>query len=193
MRGRTHLPLKVECLEHAFQVQRSFFMADVSQSLARIRFSLYPEAPGTGSIVAPTMMPEQIIWISDRVYGSRLLLGREALMLQGFPVQKVIDLVNDTSEHNLQSLAGNSFGFTVVLALLMSTFAAVDWRSPSGLEVAAELQSSLPSSSEVGIALQAFSSLTSQIDSPGKRSGDGSIMDSQPEPRRFRRESPRGA
>ena len=179
------------CLEHAFQVQRSFFMADVSQSLARIRFSLYPEVPETGGIVAPTMMPEQIIWISDRVYGSRLLLGREALMFQGFPVQKVIDLANDTSEHHLQSLAGNSFGFTVVLALLMSTFAAVDWRSPSGPEVASELQSSLPSSSEVvGIALQAFSSLTSQIDSPGKRSGDGSIMDSQPEPRRFRRESP---
>ena len=122
---------------------KKFLMVDISQSVSRARFS----AAEDGVHVAPTMMPEQIVWVNGR-----LLLGREALLLQGFPIQKVLDLVDETNEAHLRYMAGNSFGFVVVLALLMATFAAVDW-ADSGTTV-------MPSDeAEQAVAMSALASL----------------------------------
>ena len=147
------------CLEHAITEQPDLFMVDVSQSLKRTRFSFKEQ----NLHVAPAMMPIQIMWIHAsqlKAYGQpcgRLLLGREALLMQGFPINKVMEAIENTSEEHLRRMAGNSFGFPVVLAILMATFAAVDWResTPSASVLASD-------DAQVAAAMQAFAVLRGQ-------------------------------
>jgi len=58
----------------------------------------------------------------------RLLLGEEALLLQGFPVAAVAAMVENTPNHVMADLAGNMVAVPVLLALLMAAVACVDWR-----------------------------------------------------------------
>jgi hypothetical protein len=60
----------------------------------------------------------------------RLLLGREALWLQGFPIleKSVAPVLEDESESFLTDLAGNMVSTPVLLALLLSTMSALSWR-----------------------------------------------------------------
>ena len=149
------------CLEHAIKSAPNLFMADVSQTLGRTRHSIIEH----GHHLAPTMLPIQLMWIQAsqlRVYGQpcgRLLLGREAFLIQGFPITKAMELLESISEEHLRIIEGNSVGRTVVLAILMATFAAVDWRV------------SLPSASmsddaQVMSAMQAFAILGSNEKEP---------------------------
>ena len=57
----------------------------------------------------------------------RLLLGREALMLQGFPVCRAD--TDQVSERFLQDLAGNAMTLHVLLAVVQSAMAALTWKA----------------------------------------------------------------
>ena len=60
----------------------------------------------------------------------RLLLGREALWLHGFPIfeESIKPLLDNESEAFLTDLAGNMVSTPVLLALLMSTISSLSWR-----------------------------------------------------------------
>ena len=82
-----------------------------------------------GVTIAPAMMPQQEIWLSE-VSGQpfhRHLLGCEAMQLQGWPVlhpawSHVMQKYNDKQ---LQDLAGNAFPLTIIEGLITAvTFAA---------------------------------------------------------------------
>ena len=55
------------------------------------------------------------------------MLGEAAMVLQGFPVAKVSDLVDRTPNHVMADLAGNMVAVPVLLALLMAAVACVHW------------------------------------------------------------------
>ena len=60
----------------------------------------------------------------------RLTLGREAMLLQGWPIaarQYRSLLGGPEQESLLQSLAGNAFSAPVVLAVAVGLFFAADW------------------------------------------------------------------
>ena len=79
--------------------------------------------------IAPTMMPQSELWLS-KVSGKpfhRLLLGAEALQLQGWPVfhTRWRDMLQKYSDRNLHDLAGNAFPLTIIQCLITAvTFAA---------------------------------------------------------------------
>ncbi|CAJ1455628.1 unnamed protein product [Effrenium voratum] len=118
-------------------------LRDLSQSISRMNSATLQES---GRHLAPTMMPKR----------SRLLLGREALTLQGFPAST---FVRELSQHQplawLQSdfpseslmadLAGNAMALPVVLAMLQAAFAALEWQQPGALCAASE---TVPASAE---------------------------------------------
>ena len=80
------------------------------------------------------MMPHQKVWVHTPNGEERLLLGREALVLLGFPVRLVeehLDQVTDAFQHDL---AGNAMSFLVLLAVAQSGFASLNWRKQSVLD-----------------------------------------------------------
>ena len=106
---------------------------DVSQNMGRIRYSTKTtNIDGIGPCpprhVAPTQMPGQVMWLNLPTQPPRLQLGRESLILGGFPIAKVPSLVERTSEGTMMSLGGNMMSAPVLLALLVSIFESVAWR-----------------------------------------------------------------
>ena len=98
-------------------------MRDLSQSITRLVVS---SRHGTRH-VAPTQLPKQTLWL-ERPHGLRLMLGREALALQGFPVTKVRSLLLDMAGETLMlDLSGNMMSLTVVLAMVMALFTSISW------------------------------------------------------------------
>jgi len=80
------------------------------------------------------MMPGQQMWVHAPAGEERLLLGREALVLQAFPVALVeeqLDQVTDSFQHEL---AGNAMSFLVLIAIAQSGFASLNWRKQSVLD-----------------------------------------------------------
>ena len=73
------------------------------------------------------MVPNQIRWVN--LPTPRLMLGREALLFQGWPASLIPD-DDVVSDHLLQDLAGNAVSLPAQLALMLSTFCAVPWRTP---------------------------------------------------------------
>ena len=69
------------------------------------------------------MVPSQLLIVFDGVQPPRCLLGREALVLQGFPVDD-----ERISESFLQDLAGNMAATPVLLALAAATVSSLTWR-----------------------------------------------------------------
>ena len=134
---------------------------NISQSAGRVIMSTFRD----GKHVAPTQLPSQLLWIQPGLAASgqvgsqcnvgRLLLGREALMLQGYPVALVKEAVDTTSESLLADLAGNGMAVPVVLAILVSASISLSWRSsdfqiarqstPEEMESATALLSTLAS------------------------------------------------
>ena len=57
----------------------------------------------------------------------RLQLGKESMVIQGFPIHRVPNLVANASEHLLTSLAGNMMASTVPLALMACLFESLQW------------------------------------------------------------------
>ena len=60
----------------------------------------------------------QRLWIGDR-----LLLGTEAMLLQGYPI---FNIDQHASESFLMDLAGNAYSTTVMAAVILSSFLAID-------------------------------------------------------------------
>ena len=107
---------------------------DLTQSLGT--FSRV--VPKRDDMAIATLMPANDWWISlpER---QGLLLGREALMLQGFPyhqleevVESDADLKKVFSESFAMDLAGNAFSGTVVLVLLLALFLTLPWKEDVG-------------------------------------------------------------
>ena len=107
-------------------------LRDISQSTSRIRYSRCTDVHHT---TAMCMMPGQVVWVDpdlmpcNRVAVPRLMLGRESLMLQGYPLIQIQKLVACTSELVMTQIAGNMMSSAVPLALLMSLFASLPWSS----------------------------------------------------------------
>ena len=54
--------------------------------------------------------------------GNRLLTGKEALLLQGFPTSWHDELDNSLSDSQKFDLAGNAFSATVIMSLLIGLY-----------------------------------------------------------------------
>ena len=147
----TLLPNEQSCLVYSVKTASDCLMRDISQSLTHVSVSAYDK--DTARHLAATQMPTQVVWITPRKDTSRLLLGREALLLQGFPISAVMDLVDSTPESLLQDLAGNMMGLNIVLAMLMAAFAAITWRGPLAVDAEHSTQA------DVDDAMSAFTSL----------------------------------
>ena len=83
--------------------------------------------------MAPTVMPQAKLWVTDSGNSglpkqSRLLLGQEALLLQGWPSTdpRLLPIVREESSTVMQNLAGNAFPATVIVALLTSLVYSLD-------------------------------------------------------------------
>ncbi len=102
-------------------------MFNLSQSLARVPMS-HKEGGTTERHVAPCMLPRQTMWVDHPgMKAPRLLLGREALALQGFPIARCKETADENSERFMQDLAGNAMSLPVALAILMSALMALPW------------------------------------------------------------------
>ena len=98
--------------------------------------------------------------LSKEAEKPRLLLGEEAMVLQGFPIAAVSDLVERTSNHVMADLAGNMVAVPVLLALLMSAVACVHWRE--------EQNTPEDEPSDLEAALAAFNTLVRNDSIPGE-------------------------
>lgn len=78
------------------------------------------------TIVAPCVLPGQSLWLHIPGGEERLLLGREALVWQGFPVCRAD--ADQVSERFLQDLAGNAMTMHVLLAVVQAAMAALTWK-----------------------------------------------------------------
>ena len=57
-----------------------------------------------------------------------MLLGREALVLQAFPVALMEEELDKVTDHFQHDLAGSAMSFLVLLAVAQSAFVALNWR-----------------------------------------------------------------
>ena len=68
-----------------------------------------------------------MLWL-ERPHGLRLMLGREALALQGFPVTSVLRVLLDIAGETLVlDRSGNMLSLTVVLAMVVALFTCISW------------------------------------------------------------------
>ncbi len=102
---------------------------NISQSVTRVPTSTRLPGPGgSGEVqIAPTFLPGQVLWLELQTQETRLLLGREALAMQGFPINENPALTESFEESLMQNLAGNAMNVFVVLALLQAILTAVPW------------------------------------------------------------------
>ncbi|CAE7907967.1 SSRP1 [Symbiodinium sp. KB8] len=111
---------------------------DLSQSVARVNSNTANEE---GHIL-PTLLPKMLLWCEKE---ARIMLGREALMCQGFPALPFLAALDKQrpqagtssadrppawypGEILMADLAGNAMALPVVLAILQSTFVALSWK-----------------------------------------------------------------
>lgn len=117
---------------------------DTSQTLGRHRMS----KPG----LVPTLTPKEQLWIfhvpdpdrpGEMKQIQRYLLGREALALQGFPVEQKPMVEEEQDESFLNELAGNAFALPCPVAVFGMVMACIDFRDAQ--EVAGEAGAALVS------------------------------------------------
>ena len=80
------------------------------------------------------MMPHQKLWIHRPDGQERLLLGREALVLQASPVRLVEEKLDQQTDAFQHDIAGNAMSFLVLLAVAQSAVASLHWRKQSELD-----------------------------------------------------------
>ena len=117
-----------ECLVLAVSlttIPASLLFRDVSCSVRRGRVSTIE----SGKHCAGTVMPTQSLMVFQKAEHPRLLLGREAMLFQGFPINMMDSVLDQFSSHLLTDLAGNMVSCPVMLALAMAAVASVSWRS----------------------------------------------------------------
>ena len=106
----------------------SLLFRDVSQSLGSTRVSTRSE---DGTHCACAVLPSQMMMVFHTGQPYRLLLGREALVLQGFPSRdpSLSELIEGTTELLMTNIAGNMVSTPVMLAIAMAAISSVSWRS----------------------------------------------------------------
>ena len=77
------------------------------------------------------------------------------MLLQGFPIGAVSDLVAETPDKRIQDIAGNMVANPVMLIMMMSAVACVDW-THEGLGEGSQLAEESPASEDVEGALHAL-------------------------------------
>ena len=107
----------------------SLLVRDVSQSLGQARISA--RSAEDSRHCACAMLPTQMLMVFAPGQPFRLLWGREALVLQGFPSQDptLSELIGSFSENQMADLAGNLVSTTVFLAMAMAAISAVSWKA----------------------------------------------------------------
>ena len=102
-------------------------MHDCSKPLGSVRLSTMDER---GFHVAPNMRAKQMLMVFDQVQSPRLLLGREALWLQGFPIESehVAGRLHEDTEDFLCEVAANMLSLPVLLAVFMASVSSLSWR-----------------------------------------------------------------
>ena len=106
---------------------------DLSQSIAPINSNSWNE--NTGRHVT-TLLPKMELWIDNFTESSsRLLIGQEALMLQGFLISVFLEALQADYEDDwpqtqslMLDLAGNAMPLPTVLVMLQAGFCALNWR-----------------------------------------------------------------
>jgi len=108
------------------------FMVDLMPSPGRVSTSTQ-DSRNDNLILAPCMLPSQLLWLHRDGSSQRLLLGQEAMLLQGWPIGllNLHESLGITSAF-LQDLAGNATSPPVILAVLLALFYSVSWKSPDG-------------------------------------------------------------
>ena len=77
-------------------------------------------------------MPLQLVWVQrGEGHVPRLQVGRESLMMQGYPIARIPSTVSETSELHMQEIGGNMMSLPVLLAFVQSLFASLPWRGNS--------------------------------------------------------------
>ena len=152
---------------------------NISQSAARVIMSTIK----AGKHVAPTQLPSQLLWIQPGFAASgqvgsdckvgRLLLGREALMMQGFPVALVKAVADTTPEGLLQDLAGNGMAVPVVLAILASASISLSWRTTDASETRHSTSDELESATAFLSLFASLGGADEAQDKPSKRAKTG--------------------
>ncbi len=74
------------------------------------------------------MIASQICWLERCGHQSRILLGRKALLIQGYPTTLVPALVHNSSESLMQNVAVTMVASPVLLSIVQATFASVPWK-----------------------------------------------------------------
>ena len=123
----TLTPEQQDALAFSFhQAPGRVLLRDCRNSLSRVRVSTFD----AGKHRAQTMVPSQSLIVFDGVQPPRCLLGREALVLQGFPVDdgRIQGVIKEFSESFLQDLAGNMVATPVLLALAAASVSSLTWR-----------------------------------------------------------------
>ena len=99
---------------------------DVSQSLGQTRLSTRSAA----GHCAAAVLPSQMMMVFAPGHPFRLLLGREALVLQGFPSEDpaLSELIGAFPEAQMADLAGNMVSTPIMLTMAMAAISSVSWR-----------------------------------------------------------------
>lgn len=137
---------------------------NLSQSMNRVAVS-HEESEVGGAIrhVCPAVLPTQMLWLDPPSIGApRLMLGREALLVQGFPIGLRPDLTTEFTEGFMQDLAGNMMTLPVLLAMVVSTIAALPWKGTGNTK----LPPPPASQAEVAAALESFLALQGAEEPP---------------------------
>jgi site-specific DNA-cytosine methylase len=111
------------------QGSRIKFMVDVMPSAGRVSAST-TNAGDASVIIAPCILPKQLLWLHREGSFQRLLIGEESMLLQGWPIGRVNCV--GVSNALLQDLAGNAMSPPVLLAVMMATIFAVSWKCDEG-------------------------------------------------------------
>ena len=119
-------------LTYSLRVNPDALVRDIGQSLNRLRYSKVipdPMKPDYFKHRHFSQMPQQQAWITRPGSTPRLMIGRESMMIQGFPIMLpgLADLLHNTSETTMMSLGGNAMASPVVMSLLQATFASLPW------------------------------------------------------------------
>ena len=119
-------------LTYSLNVNPDALVRDIGQSLNRLRYSKVipdPMEPESFKHRHFSQMPQQQGWITRPGCTPRLMIGRESMMIQGFPIMLpgLEDLLHRTSETTMMSLGGNAMASPVVMSLLQATLASLPW------------------------------------------------------------------
>ena len=122
----THLQKDSVCFSLAAQPAKHFFR-DVKCSFGRTRLNPRPHEETGGIHIASTCVPNQLWMVFDEAREPRLVLGREYLWLQGFPIDEICKMQGNFKESFLTDLAGNMVSTTIFLGIVQSAMAALSW------------------------------------------------------------------